>query len=402
MYLICGYDKLRREDNFTPFCIKFVLQIGLFLLNKHFLSISFRLFTLLKITQYQIIKMNTDVDSANACKFCNKSATQKCSRCHMVYYCSKECQLAHHKTHKQICKLVYEIVDIPGKGKGMVARKSIPAGSLILSESPIIVSDIITGMNEMSSHWKNLCDTVSNLNTKKKNQFLSLHNPRPDLQLLGQFGSNSITIPVLNTNSAKPSTPKAAIFPTLSRINHSCAPNVVWSWNQERNKEELRGIVDLDPGTEMMASYVNVLLPSHIRKEELSYKYNFNCQCSVCSLPPGQLKSSDGNRRDISDFKSEIKEMIKWGQTKHAYVKSLDVLKIAIDLGFELYSVLPQMYLDSYQLCCKFYGDHSTNEEAIDLFDKGRKWAIRLRGNNTIFSKLERPVINDKLLIGNK
>ena len=339
--------------------------------------------------------METSINSSDNCIFCNNIATQKCSRCHSVYYCSKECQSAHHKSHKLNCKPSYEIVEIIGKGKGMVATRFIPAGHLILSESPILVSDIITGVHEMSSHWKILCDAVSNLETKKKNQFLSLHNARPDLQLLGLFGSNSITIPKLGSDSTGPSRPKAAIFPTLSRINHSCSPNVVWSWNKQRNKEELRAIVDMNTGTEMIASYVNILLPSNIRREELSYKYNFNCECQLCSLPSEKLKRSDLDRKRLIEYQVEVKEMIKWGQIKHAYEKSLDILKIADDLGSEAYSVLPQLYLDSYQLCCKFHGEHSVNEEAIDLFDKGRQWAVRLRGNNTIFSKLERPVITE-------
>ena len=337
--------------------------------------------------------MDPRINSSNSCIFCNKTATQKCSRCHSVYYCSKACQSAHHKSHKSNCKSSFEIVDVIGKGKGMVATRLIPAGSLILSESPILVSDIITGVHEMSSHWKILCDTVSNLETKKKNQFLSLHNARPDLQLLGLFGSNSITIPKLGSDSTEPGRPKAAIFPTLSRINHSCSPNVVWSWNKQRNKEEMRAIVDITTGSEMMASYVNILLPSNIRREELAYKYNFNCECQICSLCSDNLKSSDLKRKKVIEFQSEVKEMIKWGQIKHAYEKSLDILKIAINLGSEAYSVLPQLYLDSYQLCCKFYGEHSVDEETIDLFDKGRQWAVRLRGNNTIFSKLERPVM---------
>ena len=341
------------------------------------------------------ITIDTMSDPLAFCIFCKEDATQRCSRCHSVLYCSKECQTAHYKTHKPNCKPSFEIVDVPGKGKGLVATRFIPSGSLILSESPIVVSEIITGIDEMSSHWTKLCETVTKLDVKKKNLFLSLHNARPDLQLLGLFGSNSITIPSFkDTNSSDTSKPKAAIFPTISRINHSCAPNVVWSWNKQRSKEELRAIVDINTGSEIFASYVNILFPSNNRKKELSYKYNFNCQCSICSLPSNELEDSDQKRKEISKMQVEIKQMIKWGQTKHAYAKSLDILKIATDMGLEAYSVLPQLYLDSYQLCSKFYGEHSTNEETIELFDKGRQWAVRLRGNNTLFSKLERPVMS--------
>ena len=118
-----------------------------------------------------------------------------------------------------------------------------------------------------------------------------------------------------------------------------------------------------------------------------------SCQCSICSLPTDELEASDQKRNEIKKIQADVSEMIKWGQIKHAYGKSLDILNIAADLGVETYSVLPQLYLDSYQLCRKFYGEHSTNEETIKLFDKGHEWAMRLRGNNTLFSTLERPVM---------
>ena len=44
-----------------------------------------------------------------ACSKCGKcepvaAAFKKCSRCKVAFYCSKDCQEAHWKTHKQVCK----------------------------------------------------------------------------------------------------------------------------------------------------------------------------------------------------------------------------------------------------------------------------------------------------------
>lgn len=40
----------------------------------------------------------------NYCQVCAREASKKCSGCKKVYYCSVECQKAHWKTHKEVCK----------------------------------------------------------------------------------------------------------------------------------------------------------------------------------------------------------------------------------------------------------------------------------------------------------
>ena len=44
----------------------------------------------------------------NVCVVCLQDESKTCSRCHSEYYCSKECQKADWKNHKQICKQVVE------------------------------------------------------------------------------------------------------------------------------------------------------------------------------------------------------------------------------------------------------------------------------------------------------
>ena len=34
---------------------------------------------------------------------CRKAGTHRCGQCKQVFYCSKECQTAHWKTHKRQC-----------------------------------------------------------------------------------------------------------------------------------------------------------------------------------------------------------------------------------------------------------------------------------------------------------
>ena len=153
----------------------------------------------------------------------------------------------------------------------------------------------------------------------------------------------------------------------------------------------MRAAVDIASGSELTASYVDVLLTSSERKEELRYKYNFVCQCSICALPTDQLEMSDNKRKSIVQMQYEVREMVQNKEYKNAYAKCIDILEIAQDLGMELFSILPQLYLDCYQLCRKSQGSSPANDEAMYLYHTGREWATKLRGNNTLFSKLDTP-----------
>ena len=43
------------------------------------------------------------------CGCCGEPATQRCSKCKSVWYCSRECQLKDWKAHKEMCKMLTEV-----------------------------------------------------------------------------------------------------------------------------------------------------------------------------------------------------------------------------------------------------------------------------------------------------
>ena len=57
---------------------------------------------------------------------------------------------------------------------------------------------------------------------------------------MGIFHTNAITLRQMDKTEGREI--GAAIFPTIARINHSCSPNVVWSYNQLNNREEVRAV----------------------------------------------------------------------------------------------------------------------------------------------------------------
>ena len=42
------------------------------------------------------------------CEECGALATQRCSRCKMAWYCSRDCQLRQWKKHKELCAMFQE------------------------------------------------------------------------------------------------------------------------------------------------------------------------------------------------------------------------------------------------------------------------------------------------------
>lgn len=60
-------------------------------------------------TQIQALPLQSFLDRALnlpfSCPQCNNTARQRCACCKFVYYCSRDCQIAHWKTHKPWCAL---------------------------------------------------------------------------------------------------------------------------------------------------------------------------------------------------------------------------------------------------------------------------------------------------------
>jgi len=71
------------------------------------------------------------------------------------------------------------------------------------------------------------------------------------------------------------------LYPQLSFLNHSCAPNCVMIF--EKDKAFLRTITDIAADQELTVSYIDILKSRSKRREELKERYFFDCCCSKCA-----------------------------------------------------------------------------------------------------------------------
>lgn len=79
-------------------------------------------------------------DDSGSCPQCGKLATTKCTACKQVYYCNRDCQRKNWKIHKPECKsLPYKICSSSELGNYLVASRSIKAGEVVFTDSPLVV-----------------------------------------------------------------------------------------------------------------------------------------------------------------------------------------------------------------------------------------------------------------------
>ncbi|KAJ6557270.1 hypothetical protein DFH09DRAFT_541455 [Mycena vulgaris] len=168
------------------------------------------------------------------------------------------------------------IVDIPGKGKGVIANERIPRGTLIISEKPLI---IMPANNEMF-------DALSRLTEADLLFLLSFPCARDEDPIIGRF---------------KHFTPCGddvfGLCPTICRVNHTCyspkaSPNAVYIWNESAKEEELRALKEIHEGQEIEVSYTNNMANYEDPPIYLPKKFGFECSCKGCTRPLAERYAS--------------------------------------------------------------------------------------------------------------
>ena len=142
-------------------------------------------------------------------------------------------------------ELPYKLQEISGKGEGLVATRKLLPGSIIVTAKPLIVVDT-------EGAYKNVFPVYQSLPEDKKKAVMSLYDPGEELnfkpslftenkeerKVLRIFEANSIDLcshQEMNIN-------KSGLYQTISKINHSCSPNVVWTWLKEDKTKHIKQV----------------------------------------------------------------------------------------------------------------------------------------------------------------
>ena len=194
------------------------------------------------------------------------------------------------------------IVHILGKGRGLVATRTITRGELIFAEAPLFVQ-------RHNVNPKSIADTLSQLPREDQMRFLSLANSWKGAQhpLVGLWLTNAIPCGTPDDPHGD-KTEVEGIFPAIARLNASCCPNLYHWWDAVTQRLYCRAARDIAIGEELCMTYMDALLPRRDRLAVMRKHYNYECQCPACKLTDQDGHDSDYRRSTVAHIRSQLLE----------------------------------------------------------------------------------------------
>ena len=165
-----------------------------------------------------------------------------------------------------------------GRGQGLFACADLQAGTVLVQEEPLVQVTVPHTAATLAKFLGQLRSQVRALDEDRQDEFFSLHIARPelsskdrgDLRMMAVYQTNSLVL--RERDKLKGKHLGTAVFPVTSRINHSCRPNCVWSYNAEQGSCEVRSVRLIQAGEEIQANYVEPLSSRADRQKLLTAK----------------------------------------------------------------------------------------------------------------------------------
>lgn len=189
---------------------------------------------------------------------------------------------------------LFAIRPVPGKGLGLIANRSISAGTLIHSEAPLI------HLNNSEVGYYRLEWEIQRLSPFEKAIYTSFHHAGMD--------ELPPILEIWRKNSFPSGDDAQAVYSTISRLNNSCTPNAFLSWDFSRKTMNLFAVRDIDPGEEICVSYVNTLLERNMRHDFMQEIWEFSCRCEACELEGEELEESNERRWKVKRAIQDLSE----------------------------------------------------------------------------------------------
>jgi hypothetical protein len=265
---------------------------------------------------------------------------------------------------------LFSIQPVPDKGKGLVARFNIGKGKRILSEKPLITTSNLSSISLMES---DIAAKLKALSKTEQRQFLSLHNNFP-----GKHPFSGI----VKTN-ALPCGPDAAIggvYPTICLINHSCLPNAHNSWNSDTKCETIHAIRFIKAGEEITISYPKGGV-SDSRRVYLKTAFGFDCNCSLCILPPADLQASDARRRQIQLLEEAIGDPERMMKSPEESLAGCHSLLQVLEAEYKGSAgvLIARLYYDAFQISI----NHGGQARASAFAERGFRTRVMCEGEDS-------------------
>jgi hypothetical protein len=198
----------------------------------------------------------------------------------------------------------WKIKQIPGRGKGLFATRTLHRGDPIVAVTPIgvYISDAFPYDYPLGYIY---------LHTA----FIQL--PKPTQKLFLETMASAEGDPIMeriNTNAFAGEFEGAShflMYPETARMNHACRPNAMYYYDPKTLIHATQASRTIHPGEEITIPYINILQPHQDRQRALSGAWGFTCTCSLCSSSATHTHASDTRIRRIVHLQNALAD---WSQ----------------------------------------------------------------------------------------
>ena len=183
-----------------------------------------------------------------------------------------------------------------GKGLGAFASRRYAPGDVLFVERPLLRWWQLVDGNK-SDNLARLTSAHAQLTPKCRTAYDALmQNARAygvSKCALGIFLSNAYPCAeeeeeealANGTEGMEAAAVSAAVFASISRLNHACRPNTVHSWSHGCGARVVSAVAPIDVGDELVCTYLGMQAVEHpreLRRAYLDAKFDFECQCTLC------------------------------------------------------------------------------------------------------------------------
>jgi len=196
----------------------------------------------------------------------------------------------------------------PGKGRGLVANKTLQRGDQIFASTPILIMDPGAYKLAEEDRLKLAHSAVHNLPEARKPAFWNLLDHFKGDPVDDRINTNAFDVGI-NGKSIH------VVFPEISNLNHDCRPNAAYFFDEETLTHYVHATQPIHPGEEITITYIMNTMTRAQRVGALQRNWGFQCGCSTCRANPSFTKESDARLAQIVELE---KKMDDWSLDSEA------------------------------------------------------------------------------------
>lgn len=311
--------------------------------------------------------------------------------------------------HSPRMSSLIELRFIPGKGHGYFATQNIVRGTKIIEEPPLLlVKPAIR-----SDQWQEFVEQLEKLEQRSSHDFdvfnglysdpgrTSVIDPDCDwacryvatidhlkerLETRDAIDPNAVkeeaeelsaktrtAIAIFDTNCLQLNEDAGTgVFPSYSRLNHSCEPNVAWYYNRQSKRLAVRTVRHINASEELLTTYLSApaRLPRDQRCRLFKQGWGFYCTCNACAGP--KAANHDDRRKRIFELDQKLGLYGVRGVPQGDRVNAEQALQMSEEILTFMREdgVKDSQLIKAYRDCSRFSVENGDSVKAVNYAEK--------------------------------